>query len=88
MSEIQRKNCYTSFDRGEGFGEMLVDDDGEYILHADIVRIFAWMVEHRVEFSTALGSISWFGGGRWHIKDTPNGDFLGAITGLMGGDDE
>jgi len=39
MSKIQRRNCYTSFDRGEGFGEMLVDDDGEYILHADHIKI-------------------------------------------------
>ena len=86
MSEIQRRNCYTSFDRGEGFGEMLVDDDGEYILHDDIVRIFAWMVEHRVKIYH--GYFDWDNGESWAIQPVPGGDFLAAITRLMGGDDE
>ena len=85
MSKIQRKNCYTSFDRGEGFGEMLVDDDGEYILHADIVKVFAWMVEHEVIFRSH--GFDWCHG-HWKYQAVPDGDFLGAIVRLMGGDDE
>ena len=61
-------------------------DNGDFILHADIVRIFSWMVTHQATFRR--GYFDWFDGKGWLHQGVPDGDFLGAIVELMGGDDE
>jgi len=65
-------------------------DNGDYILHADLLKIFAWMVEHQVAFKAGFGTqfFDWYDGEGWVFQGVPNGDFLAAIVKLMGGDDE
>ena len=84
MSDIQRWG--SRLDGGTGALHLSVMSNGMYILHADIVKVFAWMVEHRVACHSTW--FSWRDNGVWNAQDAPGGDFLGAITGLMGGDDE
>ena len=36
MSDVQRWMVCTSFTRGQGYGEMLADDDGQYYLCSDV----------------------------------------------------
>ena len=60
--------------------------DGDFILHADLLKIFAWMAEHEATFRR--GYLYWFDGKWWNYQDVPDGDFLAAIVKLMGGDDE
>jgi len=87
MSEIQR------WSPGWGINEESDPEpacfecvDGPFILHADIVKVFSWMVEHEVQMFGKW--VMWCDVGGWKDKVVPDGDFLGAIVGLMGGDDE
>ena len=84
MSKIQRWDIECCYNLE---GEMNESKSGDYILHADIVKVFEWMVEHRVEFVTVCGRISWFNGERWLAKEVHDGDYLAAIVGLMGGEE-
>ena len=72
MSEIQRWMVCTSFDRGEGFGEMLADDDGDYYLCSDVdpiidrvcvlrpeVLTFAEAMEKKLKYNDDKGGWQW-----------------------------
>jgi len=88
MSKIQRwePEVISTF-----VADMTKVDNGDYILHVDIVKVFEWMVEHRVEFVDGRGfmdqRIEWYDGYEWQICNVPDGDYLAAIVGLMGGEE-
>jgi len=69
---------------GDHEPELAERDDGFIVLHADIVKIFEWMVEYQVGFDAK--SIDWLDNG-WRTKPVPDGDYLAAIVGLMGGEE-
>ena len=84
MSKVQRWD--TEFYDG-AYGKTFESSDGDYILHADIVKIFEWMVSHSVEFQ---GPTFWwydFVMDGWKRQRVPDGDYLAAIAGLMGGEE-
>jgi len=86
MSDIQRWEFFQDC-IGDCCCDIDHNDSGHYILHADIVKVFAWMVEHQVAFDD---DAIWWSKRNEPIKiqKVPDGDFLGAIVRLMGGDDE
>ena len=82
---VQRMEPWVWFtDDGEEHIEISANSLGRYLLHADLVKIFAWMVEHRAEFK--FRGLDWRDGDEWHCTDVPDGDFLAAIVRLMGVD--
>ena len=66
-------------------GEIVSCSLGNHVLHADLLKIFAWIVEHEVTFRR--GYLDWFDGKGWLHQGVPDGDFLGVIVKLMGGDE-
>ena len=86
MSKIQRWG-FRGDEYCDNFCEIDHVEDGDYILHADIVEVFKWMVKHEV--TTEEDTICWYDeeNSKWEYKDVNDGDYLAAIVGLMGGEE-
>ena len=84
-SGVQRWTPFLKcFGNGTYQAQMTGAKSGDYILHADLLKIFAWIVEHWVACHNTW--FSWRTNGGWDSQDVPDDGFLAAIVELMGGD--